>query len=79
MRESGLEWTVVRSAWFAQNFGESFLADMVADGTVAAPAGDALDPFLDVDDLAEVVVTALTEDGHSGKVYPDSPGGRLSC
>jgi uncharacterized protein YbjT (DUF2867 family) len=69
VQESGLEWTVVRSTWFAQNFSEGFLADLVAAGTVAVPAADALAPFLDADDLAEVVVAALTEDGHGGRVY----------
>jgi uncharacterized protein YbjT (DUF2867 family) len=74
VQESGLEWTVVRSAWFAQNFSEGFLADLVADGTVPVPAGDAFEPFLDADDLADVVVTALTEDGHGGRVYePTGP------
>ena len=42
---------------------------MVADGTVALPAGDAIEPFVDVDDLADVVVAALTEDRHHGEVY----------
>lgn len=69
VQESGLEWTVVRSAWFAQNFSEGFLADLVADGTVPVPAGNALEPFVDADDLADVVVAALTEDGHGGEVY----------
>ena len=69
VQEFGLEWTVVRSTWFAQNFSEGFLADMVAGGTVAVPAGDAVAPFVDADDLADVVVAALTEDGHGGRVY----------
>jgi uncharacterized protein YbjT (DUF2867 family) len=69
VQESGLEWTVLRASWFAQNFSEGFLAELVADGTIAVPAGDARAPFLDADDLAEVVVTALTEDGHHGRVY----------
>jgi uncharacterized protein YbjT (DUF2867 family) len=69
VQESGLEWTVVRSTWFAQNFSEGFLADLVTDGTVAVPAGDAVAPFVDADDLADVVVAALTEDAHGGKVY----------
>jgi uncharacterized protein YbjT (DUF2867 family) len=69
VQESGLEWTVVRSAWFAQNFSEGFLAEPVAGGAIAVPAGDAFEPFLDADDLADVVVTALTEDGHAGQVY----------
>jgi uncharacterized protein YbjT (DUF2867 family) len=69
VQESGLEWTVVRSAWFAQNFSEGFLAGLVADGTVPVPAAGALEPFLDAEDLADVVVTALTQDGHGGRVY----------
>ncbi|MEJ3658485.1 NmrA family transcriptional regulator [Actinomycetes bacterium KLBMP 9759] len=69
LQESDLEWTVARSAWFAQNFSEGFLADQVATGTVAAPAGDAVEAFIDAGDLADVVVAALTEDGHSGRIY----------
>jgi uncharacterized protein YbjT (DUF2867 family) len=74
VQESGLEWTVVRSTWFAQNFSEGFLADVVAAGTVAVPAGDAVAPFVDADDLADVVVAALIEGGHGGRVYePTGP------
>lgn len=32
IREFGAERTILRSAWFAQNFGEGFMAEMVADG-----------------------------------------------
>ena len=63
------ETTVVRSSWFAQNFSESFLLDAVREGVVALPVADVGEPFVDVDDLADVAVAALTEDGHAGATY----------
>ncbi len=69
LRASGADWTIVRSSWFAQNFSESFLLDMVLAGAVALPAGDVAEPFIDVDDIAALVVTALTERGHEGQLY----------
>jgi uncharacterized protein YbjT (DUF2867 family) len=61
--------TIVRSSWFMQNFSESFLLDGVLSGTVALPVDHVGEPFVDVDDLADVAVAALTEDGHAGEVY----------
>jgi uncharacterized protein YbjT (DUF2867 family) len=66
------EWTILRGSWFSQNFSEGFLLDQVVAGEVALPAGDNVDlrePFVDVDDIADVAVAALTEDGHAGKTY----------
>ncbi|MER5963890.1 NmrA family transcriptional regulator [Streptomyces sp. NPDC002057] len=65
----GVELTVVRAAFFAQNFSEGFIADGVAAGTVVFPAGDTAEPFVDVDDLADVVVETLLTDGHAGRVH----------
>lgn len=72
----GAEWTVVRSAWFAQNFSESFLVDQVRSGVLALPVGEVGEPFVDVEDVADVVVAALVEPGHAGRVYEVS-GPRL--
>jgi uncharacterized protein YbjT (DUF2867 family) len=69
VQESGLEWAIVRASWFNQNFSEGALIDMVRSGVITLPAGDTLEPFVDVDDIADVAVAALTEDGHSGNVY----------
>ncbi|MFJ6612438.1 NmrA family transcriptional regulator [Streptomyces sp. NPDC091289] len=64
-----VEVTVVRSAFFAQNFSEGALLDGVLGGELAFPAGTTAEPFLGLDDLADVVVAALTGDGHAGAVY----------
>jgi uncharacterized protein YbjT (DUF2867 family) len=69
VRNSGAELTILRSAWFSQNFSESYMLDSVLSGEVALPAGDTPEPFIDVDDIADVAVAALTEDGHVGRLY----------
>jgi uncharacterized protein YbjT (DUF2867 family) len=61
--------TIVRCSWFAQNFSEGYLLDGVLAGEVALPVGEVPEPFVDVDDIADVAVAALTEDGHGGRVY----------
>jgi len=69
IQASGADWTILRASWFAQNFSESFLIDGVLDGTVVLPVGDVGEPFIDVADIADVAVAALTEPGHRGKLY----------
>jgi len=68
-QDSGLEWTIVRAGWFDQNFSEGFLLGPVLGGEVALPVGDVSEPFIDADDIADVVVAVLTEEGHAGQVY----------
>lgn len=67
--ESGLKWTIVRASWFSQNFSESFFLDPILQGYVSLPVGDVKEPFIDADDIADVVVASLTEEGHDGKLY----------
>ena len=59
----------MRASWFSQNFSEAFLRDLVLSGVVALPAGDVREPFVSADDIADVVVAALTEPGHAGQLY----------
>lgn len=66
---SGVEATVLRASWFAQNFDEGHFLDGVRAGVVAVPAGQVREPFLDIDDLAEVAEEVLLHGGHGGKVY----------
>jgi len=67
--QSGLDYTLVRASWFNQNFSESFLRDPILAGFVALPMPEAKIPFVDTDDIAEVVVEALLDDAHNGKTY----------
>ena len=69
VRDTGAELTIVRSTWFAQNFSEGGFLDFVLAGEVTLPAGDTPEPFVDVDDIADVAVAALTEEGHVGELY----------
>jgi len=69
VQNSGLEWTIVRASWFNQNFSEGAFIDMILSGSITLPAGDQLEPFVDVDDIADVVVAAFTEHHHNGEVY----------
>jgi uncharacterized protein YbjT (DUF2867 family) len=69
VQESGADWTIVRCAWFMQNFSEDYLVEPVRSGEVALPGGDKAEPFVDVDDIAEVAVAALTDDRHIGELY----------
>ncbi|MEM6584302.1 MAG: NmrA family transcriptional regulator [Pseudomonadota bacterium] len=67
--KSGLEATVVRASWFSQNFSEGAFIDMVLGGAITLPAGDTPEPFVDADDIADVAIAALTQDGHDGEIY----------
>ncbi|MGO1074507.1 NAD(P)H-binding protein [Inquilinus sp. CA228] len=69
LQESGADWTIVRASWFCQNFSEGVVRDGILAGEIALPAGDVGEPFVDADDIADVVVAALTEDGHVGQLY----------
>lgn len=67
--DSGADATIVRSSWYAQNFDEGFLTDLVRSGQLAFPAAEVAEPFIDAGDVADVAVAALTDDRHLGQVY----------
>ncbi|MCA0045061.1 NmrA family NAD(P)-binding protein [Celeribacter litoreus] len=69
VRQCGLPFTIVRAAWFAQNFSEGALHAPVMAGVLPMPGGDVQEPIVDVDDIADVAVAALSEDGHDGELY----------
>jgi uncharacterized protein YbjT (DUF2867 family) len=52
-----------------QNFSESFFADGIVNGEFVIPARPIGEPFIDADDIADVVTAALTEEGHSRQLY----------
>ncbi|GAB0102177.1 NAD(P)H-binding protein [Nocardia sp. JMUB6875] len=69
VRDSGLTWTIVRCAWFAQNFSEGAFTEFIQAGELALPTGDTPEPFVHADDIAEVAVAALLDDRHAGEIY----------
>ncbi len=69
VKASGAEWTILRPTWFMQNFDEDMFATPVQHGELAVPAGQGVHPFIDVVDIAEVAVAALTQPGHAGQTY----------
>jgi len=69
VRAAGVDFTLVRAAWFAQNFSEGYLRDPILGGVLPMPGGDIREPIIDIEDIADVAVAALTEDGHRGKLY----------
>ena len=78
VRASGIDGVVVRSSWFAQNFSEHFLLGQVLRGRVALPVDGVREPFVDLDDVADVAVRALTDPALTGRVLevtgPDAIG-----
>jgi uncharacterized protein YbjT (DUF2867 family) len=64
-----VEWTSVVASAFNQNFDEGVFLGPLRNGVLPVPAGDVADPFVDVNDIADVVAAALTEDGHAGQRY----------
>lgn len=64
VKDTGIAWTFLRPDWFLQNF-----AGFVAMGMVAFPAGPGKTSFVDVRDVSEVAIKALTEDGHAHRTY----------
>ncbi|SHJ66154.1 NmrA family NAD(P)-binding protein [Pseudozobellia thermophila] len=64
---SGLNYTLVRASWFNQNFSEGAFLEFVRQGTVALPMPEAEIPFVDADDIADVVSKVLMDDTFNGK------------
>ena len=69
MKASDADWTILRPAWFMQNFSEMFFFDAVLKGEIALPVGNATEPFIDVEDIAAVAAEVLFDDRHIGYTY----------
>ncbi len=52
-----------------QTFSEHFLVDPVISGEIAFPADGVAEPFVDLEDVADGAVEALTGVGHHGRIY----------
>lgn len=68
LKNSGADYTLVRCDFFNQNFSETFV-EPVRHGVIALPGSDIREPFLDAEDIADVVVAALGDERHVGQLY----------
>ncbi|MCX2949614.1 NAD(P)H-binding protein [Lentzea sp. NEAU-D7] len=69
VRASDLAWTVLRANNFNQNFSEEVWQPEIEAGRLSLPVDDTPEPFVDVQDIAEVAALALTTDDHQGQTY----------
>ncbi len=65
--------SILRPAWFMQNFSAGFLRPL--DGAVVVPTGSGGEAFVDVDDIAAVAAATLADpEAHAGAAYaPTGP------
>ncbi|WP_327281178.1 NAD(P)H-binding protein [Streptomyces sp. NBC_01278] len=68
LRESGLDWAVLRPGGFASN-ALAWAESVRTQGTVAAPFGDVGVPIVDPADIAEVAAACLLDDRHTAGVF----------
>jgi uncharacterized protein YbjT (DUF2867 family) len=67
--EAGADWTILRSAFFFQNFSESFWAEEIAAGSLTMIESTVGEPFVDADDIADVAVATLLDPVHVGRIH----------
>lgn len=79
IQEAGVPFTILRPRFLLQNFLIVFAPGIKTEGTFYAPAGDTRIPYVDLRDVAEATVAALTEDGHANRVYELTGPEALSC
>jgi uncharacterized protein YbjT (DUF2867 family) len=65
--------TVIRPAWFMEDFSKTFLQPV--NDEIVVPAGDGAEAFVSVEDIAAVAAVTLTEpETHAGRAYaPTGP------
>src|SRR6266852_6578367 len=60
--------SILRPAWFMQNFSETFLKPV--DGVITVPTGSGAEAFIDAEDIAAVAAETLANpDAHAGTAY----------
>jgi uncharacterized protein YbjT (DUF2867 family) len=73
MSRGAVTHSILRAAWFMQNFSETFLRPI--DGVITVPTGDGAEAFVDAGDIAAVAAATLANPGaHAGAQYaPTGP------
>jgi uncharacterized protein YbjT (DUF2867 family) len=77
MKRASVTHSIVRPAWFMQNFSETFLKPI--DGAITVPTGDGGEAFVDAEDIAAVAAATLADpDSHAGAQYAPTGPDRLT-
>jgi uncharacterized protein YbjT (DUF2867 family) len=77
MQRDSVTHSIVRPAWFMQNFSETFLKPI--DGAITVPTGDGGEAFVDAEDIAAVAAATLADPGsHAGAQYAPTGPDRLT-
>ncbi|HZG25983.1 MAG TPA: SDR family oxidoreductase [Chitinophagaceae bacterium] len=69
LKDHRFDYTILMPTFFAQNFKNYEWDNIVQRGITFVPAGHGKVGFVDVEDIALVAATVLTEEGHGGKTY----------
>lgn len=70
VQKSPLDSTIIRPGWFMQNFTSWIGGKSIEkEGKFHLPAGDTKTAFIDVRDIAAVIIRVLLENKHAGKIY----------
>lgn len=70
VRNSGMDWTILRPGWFMQNFINWVGFTIPAESAIFLPAANARTAFIDVRDIAAVAAKILLDPtGHDGQLY----------
>jgi len=69
LEASGMAFTHLRAGEFMQAYFRQ-VRSIVSQSAIRLPMADARIASIDVDDIADVAATVLTEDGHAGQAYP---------
>lgn len=70
LKANGFDYTILQPTFFAQNFKNYEWENITQRSITFVPAGNGKVGFVDVEDIALVAATVLTEEGHTGKTYP---------
>ncbi|MCP4344569.1 MAG: NmrA family NAD(P)-binding protein, partial [Desulfobacterales bacterium] len=77
IEKSGIAYTLLRPNWFMQNCNGYMSEGIRKNGAINLPAGDAKTSLIDIRDIAEVSVAALTTENHLNRKYTLTGGKAL--
>ena len=69
LEKSGVPYVILRPNWFTDNFLTFWKGGIDAGGVIALPAADGKSSFIDVRDIADSAVAALTSDRFDGQAF----------